>query len=127
MFIIDLLFALVIAVVLTSIFGTALLKASWGSFLVAFFLILLFGTWAIGIWITPFGPVLWGGYWLTFLIIGLFIAVLLAAFTPPLNSINKETNIEEGNNVEEVRWSALNIYFWILIIGLFIMILSWYI
>jgi hypothetical protein len=127
MFIIDLLFVLVIAVILTTIFGTALLKANWGSFLLAFFLILLFGTWAIGLWITPFGPVLWGGYWLTFLMIGLFIAVLLAAFTPPLNTSYQETSIEEENNVEEVRWSALNIYFWILIIGLIIMILSWYI
>ena len=51
-------------------------------FLFLFFLLLM-TTWAGGVWMTPFGPVLWGAYWLPFLAVAVIVALLLAALMPP--------------------------------------------
>jgi len=35
-------------------------------------------------WIVPFGPMMWGVHWLTFLFVGIIIALLLTALIPPV-------------------------------------------
>src|SRR5689334_22780496 len=42
-------------------------------------LILFLATWAGGIWLVPFGPRLWGVAWGTFVVVGLVVALLMAA------------------------------------------------
>lgn len=47
------------------------------------FLMLLLGTWAIGTWIRPIGPMLAGVPWLAFMVVGLALAVFIAAVSVP--------------------------------------------
>ena len=48
-----------------------------------FFMLLFLFTWAGGVWTGPYGPVLWGYYWLPFFIVGIVFALLLAAAVVP--------------------------------------------
>ena len=50
MFVIDMLFALVIALVLTGIFGLGFGRYGMGTTLAVFFIIVFFATWAGGVW-----------------------------------------------------------------------------
>jgi hypothetical protein len=47
-----------------------------------FFLILFIGTWTLGTWVRPIGPMIWNVPWLTFLMGAILIALLIAAATP---------------------------------------------
>jgi hypothetical protein len=60
MFVVDILFVLIIGVSLTALLGGGYRKRG-GSGILLFFLILVVGTWGIGVWITPMGPALYGG------------------------------------------------------------------
>src|SRR5690349_10349883 len=45
----------------------------------ALVLVLFLSTWAGGLWLVPIGPRLWGVAWGSFLAVGLFVALLMAA------------------------------------------------
>jgi hypothetical protein len=80
--IVDFLVALLIALVLTWFFAVAVgTTGPWPGFWV-FFLVVLMFSWAIGLWVRPIGPALWGFYWLPYLVFGALIALLIAAATP---------------------------------------------
>jgi hypothetical protein len=87
MFLTDLFFALLIALLVTGILtpffrrNAAPESSFWPPFLFIFLIMLAF-TWAGGVWVTPFGPTLWGGYWLPFLMVAFVVALLLAAMAP---------------------------------------------
>ncbi len=66
MFMIDFLFAILIALLLTAIFAGGLRRHRFGAALIFFFVVLLFGTWAGGVWITPIGAPMFGVSWLSF-------------------------------------------------------------
>lgn len=53
--------------------------------LIVFFLIVFLATWAVGVWVTPRGPIAFGVPWLAFVVIGLVVA-LVAAAAPPVRS-----------------------------------------
>lgn len=75
--------ATLIAVLLT--FGIVALtgmRRPWTG-LLPLLLIILLASWAGGIWITPFGPLLWGITWLPFLLSGLIVALIFAAAGMP--------------------------------------------
>ncbi len=42
------------------------------------FLLILLATWAGGIWLKPFGPVVLGVHWFTFIIAGIIVVLLLS-------------------------------------------------
>ena len=44
--------------------------------------LLLLAVWAGGVWLMPLGPMLWGGHWLSFLLVGFFVVLVLAALMP---------------------------------------------
>jgi hypothetical protein len=122
--------ALVIALILTLIFGVGFGGRGWGTGLLIFFIVLFLGTWAGGLWVAPHGPPLWGAAWITFLIVGVFIALLLAALMPPsrkpeppgMRVTERET---EAEGVEPAAL-AFGAFFWILMIGLVILIIAAY-
>ena len=104
MILMDVVFALIIALLLVLIF-TIIFRAKppdFGS--VAFFLIVFLSSWAGGIWLTPIGPVSWGVYWLPFLLVGVMVALLLAAVHPP----PKESTVElvDLEKRKARRWTA---------------------
>lgn len=82
-----------------------------------FFLILFLFIWAGGAWITPFGPVMWGAPWLSFLLIAVLIAVLVGALTEtprPRSDQEKETREEVA--VEEASVLTFGIFFWFFVL-----------
>ncbi len=125
-FLIDLLFVLVLTVLFTAIFAGGFRRQSdWGD-LVFFFVLLFLMTWAFGGWIPPFGPMLWGVVWSPFVITGLLIALLLTVFVEPRPP---RTSSEKARQQEETRKSIviLDVFFWILLIGLLAVIILRYV
>ncbi len=122
--------ALLIALLLTLIFGVGLGGRGWGAGILVFFVVLFLATWAGGLWIGPYGPPLWGVSWLTFLLVGLFVVLLLAALAPrpprtggPGTRVAKrETEAPEG----DTDVMAVGAFFWILMFGLIIAIIAAY-
>jgi len=117
MFVAHLLFALVIGFILTLVFAVGFRRSGpWGSVAI-FFAIVFLLTWAGGLWIAPFGPSLWGVYWLPFFIVGLLFALLLAASGPSRPPRNAQEAVE-GAKAEIAVQSILNLFLWLLIVGL---------
>jgi hypothetical protein len=115
MFFIDLLFALVVALVVSSVFAFGFRRRGiWPRFWLLFLVILLF-TWAGGIWIHPIGPTIKGVFWVPFLLIALLIALFLAVAIPP--SLNR-SRTSESPDLRKARRSEVNaflgVFFWIL-------------
>jgi hypothetical protein len=122
---IDILFAFLVAAVLACWFVPLSAPqrehdgSSAASALLFFFLILFFATWAGGIWIAPVGPMLWGAYWVPFLIVGLFVALILLVVTEPSRrrgKVRRQHAHTEAHVVEAI--TAFGVLFWMLIAAL---------
>jgi hypothetical protein len=83
MIVMDFVFALVVALMLVVIFAVIFNIRPPGFGVAAFFVIVFLASWAGGVWMTPLGPTGWGVYWLPFLLVGLMVALLLAAVRMP--------------------------------------------
>ena len=127
MFFADLLFVLIIAVLLTLIFGVGFRRHSFGNGLFFFFLIVFLATWAGGSWVTPVGPALWGSYWLTFLVVGFFVALVVAALTVPDRYPRSRQEAEEEAAAAVSAVFVIDILFWVLIIALAVSIIASYV
>jgi hypothetical protein len=125
MFITEILFILCLAFLFTLIFTKGCKRCGpWDNALL-FFIVLFLATWGIGRWVTPIGPVLFGFYWLPFLLIAVIISLLLAVMAPS----KKPKTAKEAQDLayEEVAVEkALDMFFWILIIVLLFSIFSGY-
>ncbi len=96
-FLYEFLFALVVGLILTTIFSVLVNKTRRWRTILMFFVILFLATWAGGIWIKPFGPALLGIYWLPFVVVGLIFALILTMLLPnrpPKTSKEAETKAE---------------------------------
>ncbi len=126
MFIWHFLVAMLIALLLTAVFGGLLGGHRRGGALIFFFVVLLFGTWAGGLWLTPIGGPLWGGAsWISFIFVGLFFALILTAALPPQRKRNKpDTGASE---TEPASLVVFGIFFWILIVALGVAIVGRYV
>jgi NADH:ubiquinone oxidoreductase subunit 6 (subunit J) len=90
------------------------------------FFILFLGTWAGGLWITPFGSPWLGVYWMPFVVAGLFVALLVAA-TDQSSRRSYERKETEPDHVEHAALAtAFGLLFWILIMALAIAIVAGY-
>jgi hypothetical protein len=127
MLIVHLLFALAFAIILGAFFSIAFERRGPWESVPIFFLILFLVIWAGGIWITPIGPMLWGVYWVPFFIIGLLIALFLAAATPPPRPPHVTPETLERRQEELRPHLALETFFWTLLVGLVIVIAVRYI
>lgn len=137
MFLIDLVFALLIAflvtVLLTAVFGwrhpsrqeeEAALPGAFFLFLILFFFI-----WAGGAWIGPFGPVLWSGAWLPFLVVGVVIGLfLLAVSEPPRPSRQRSAHTPPPGETDPAppRVILYGVVFWILLLVLLAVVIAAY-
>lgn len=126
MFFPGLLFALVIACLLTLIFAIGFRRQGWGIGLMLFFLILFLATWAGGLWITPIGPLWWGIPWLSFLWVGIIMALLLAALIPDGRRSQAGGVPKRPTAAEADTLMAIDIFFWVLIAGLLVTIIIRY-
>ena len=125
-----LVFALIIGVgiawIWSSIFDT---HGPWNSFFWFFAVIFLFA-WGGGSWIAPFGPIGWGVAWLPIVVMGVFMALLLTAATPP-----RHRRRARGAQADAVRRAAadevetlmvFDTFFWMLIVVLAVFVLGRY-
>jgi hypothetical protein len=128
----ELLSALIVALILSSSFAFFIRRRGPRKGFFWFFLLIFLATWAVGIWIRPFGPSLKGIYWMPFLIIGMLIVLFVAVITPlPPPKGRHETldmldQIETDREVEQFAYISLNVSFWILLFVLIILIVVRY-
>jgi K+-sensing histidine kinase KdpD len=120
MFILDMLFALAIALLLTGLFAMLFRGMRMGNGLLFFLLILFLATWSGGLWIGPFGPTLLNVFWLPFLLVGLLISLLMVIFITPVSPQQPldETRMQTSPNAPAVI--VIDALFWILILGLLV-------
>jgi len=128
MFLVDALFAVLIALIFTVLLA-ALGRTGPGP--IFLFLILFLLVWAGAVWMTPVGHPLWGGYWMNFVIIGLLIALLVGALAPPVRTGRAVESVDRpGPEKAPPRWAeasaAVSILFWVLAVFLVAAILGHY-
>jgi len=127
---VDLVFALVFALVLSWLLVSVLgwqrpaREGTWAGIALLFVLLFLF-VWAGGVWVSPFGPTLWGGYFLPFLIVGIVLALVFAAIIPPRRPRTAQEAIEEARTEAAID-AAFSAFFWVLVIVLLISIVAHY-
>jgi hypothetical protein len=126
MIIVDILLALAVALLLTGIFAYGFCELRGGDQLLFFFSVLFLATWAGGVWITQYGPLIHGVAWLSFMAVGFTIALLLANLMAsgknPCRTMAERSNLPEG----QVSRSLFGIFFWLLTIVLIVAIVLAY-
>lgn len=91
-----------------------------GGALLFFFLVVFATSWVGGMYIDPVGPMIKGVSWLGTLLIGLFIAVVLAAAIPPSRQPVEDLPGDKPDvHAEAVTFS---LFFWILAVGLMVLL-----
>ena len=68
MFVFELILALVMAGFWSLIFRLIMKRRGYQKGLIWLFLLLFLGTWAGGVWLSPFGPSFYGVYWIPFIV-----------------------------------------------------------
>lgn len=132
MLMVQVLFVLLIAALLTAVFAVGFRRREWDVGLLYFFLILFLATWAGGLWIGPYGPLLLGVPWVTFLLVGVLLALLLTALIPPRRrkpSPEWEAELQRTSGTDEPESEtlvAVDLLFWLLIVGLLIAVIGAY-
>ena len=72
----------------------------------------------------PFGPAVWGIHWLSFLLVGVVVALVLAVARPRPKPQGRQQTIEmlermeQKREVEQAAWITLTIFFWVLVLTL---------
>jgi len=118
-------FALVIAFVISAIFSIGFRrKGPWPGIFFFFIIVFLF-SWAGGVWLVPFGPMIGGAYWLPFLIVAIFMAIFLAAAVP--SERHRPSAAAPQTQGTEEAATALGVFFWFLVVLLIIAIAAFYI
>jgi hypothetical protein len=125
MFLAALLFALLVGFIFSLLLGYGFRRRPAGIGFLPLFLVIFLVTWAIGIWIAPFGPVAWEIPWLAFLIIGLFFALVVAAFAAPERTSSKVRLESQGET--QVQAGAAGVFLWLLVAGLAIAVAARYV
>ncbi len=84
--VLDLLIALVVALIFAAILVYGLDRRAPGPMagFLFFAAILLLSVWAGSVWIEPIGPELWGVPWLMMLLVGMIVALIIAAVAGPV-------------------------------------------
>lgn len=100
--------ALIMAVVISGLFGIIFgLKHTRGqkglSSILLLFVIVLLAAWAGGLWITPFGPAIQDVHWLPYLITGLIFGFLFVAAWRPRKANSKVEKIIEEKDLAEKK------------------------
>ncbi len=127
MFFSDLFFSILIAFILTIIFGAVFGGRRGYSGLGFFFLILLLATWTGGLWVVPFGPLIWDVSWLSFLTVGFLFALLLLVTLPQQKAPRTKKEALEQAEIEIEATNTFNAFFWIMLIVFAIAIIIAYI
>jgi len=124
--ILDVVVALAIGVLLTVIFTLGFRRRGPWSNVLLFFLVVFLGTWTAGIWIPPVGPPVRGVFWLSPLMVGLILALLLAAAYPATPRKRPRDEIKLKPDVPAPVVVAVDVFFIVLLILFAVVILIGY-
>ena len=127
---IDILIVIALAILFTAILAGAFgwrhpASPGTGPALLFLFLVFVFAMWAGGLWFTPVGPVLWGAYWVPFVLIGLPVALILLA-AAPMSRPPEKARSAEGEPEVSTTGKVFGAFFWILFLVLLIGIVVGY-
>jgi MFS family permease len=122
----DFLMALIIALFFTIVLTVSGKKYRSWKRIIVIFLILLFASWAGGVWITPVGPAFLGIYWVSFFIVALILALLLETVSA-LHATPSDIDKKETMKKEEALEILISASFLILLIVFIIVITIGYI
>ncbi len=126
MFLMEALFALVMALVFTAVFALGFQRRGPWPNVLTFFLIVFLAAWAGSLWLSPAGPVFLGIYWLPIIMVALLFALLLSAMVPPRPPTQKVETISQVKQEERAVRRAYNVFFWTLLIGFLAIIVLGY-
>lgn len=122
----DFLMALIIALFFTIVLTVSGKKYRSWKRIIVIFLIMLFASWAGGVWITPVGPAFLGIYWLSFFIVALILALTLETISA-LHATPSDIDKKETTKKEEALEILISTSFLILLIVFMIVIIIGYI
>jgi len=109
--------ALIIAFILTLILGRGFKQFAYADLIGLFFIIFL-ATWAGGLWIQPVGPAMWGVSFTVFIVVGVLVALMVAA-TLPTPSHRKAHPPPTGSPIDRIHQeSFLNVFVVMIILTL---------
>jgi hypothetical protein len=117
--------AVIVALLVSVLFGYALRRRIPRKGFFWFFLILLLATWAGGMWIGPFGPTFRGIFWLPFVLVAVLVGFLLAAIAPQrpptgrIETLEMLEEIEQKRKLEKLTYISFGVFFWV---ALFVLI-----
>lgn len=120
MYIADIIFIFVLAVILSYIFVGPLgwrrreAEHAWAAVLFVF-PVLFFAFWAANLWIAPIGPVYWGVAFFPVLIVGLVLILLIAAAAPPRPRSTLIVETPESPKTDAAD-AALGFFFWLVLL-----------
>lgn len=86
--------------------------------LVFLFVILLLAMWTGGAWLKPWGPVAFGTPWLSLLLVGAVVSLLVLAVANPPRSARRPREGPPGPREGMAVAAAFGFSFWLLILGL---------
>lgn len=123
--ILDILFAFLVAVLFTLLLIAIAGRRGPGPLAGALFFVILlfFAVWAGGVWITPVGAPQWGLSLLTFLLVGLALALVLAALLPP---VRPPAESSQEAALSETAAITFSFFFWLLIVLLLLAVIGRY-
>ncbi|MGW8195048.1 MAG: hypothetical protein ACWGOX_12365 [Desulforhopalus sp.] len=122
-------FSLVIAFSLSVIFSLFLRMKDPRSGFFFFFLMLFLVTLAGGLWIKPFGPTIYGVYWVPLMLIGVLAGLFLYQSAPRRLPRSKKEKIrrmreeQERRQLEELTYITIDFFFWLIILFLTVSII----
>ncbi len=116
--------ALLLAVILTSIFSRSFRHRGPLGGLLLFCIIVFLAAWAGQLWINPIGPIALGIAWLPFTFVAISVALLLVAAA----SGDRKPAAKNPEPVpqEAVPFMAIGLFFWLLLLFFLIAILLGY-
>lgn len=126
MIIVEFLIALIITLFFTTVLAISGKKhRSWKK-IISIFFIMLFASWAGGIWITPVGPTFLDIYWLSYFMVAL-IVVLIMETVSALHAAPSDIDTKETRKKEEALEVLISTSFLTLIIVFIVIIVLRYI
>ena len=135
LFVTDFLVSLVVALILGALVVWGARRSGPFNGVLWLFLLILLATWAGGIWLRPFGPVILGVHGLTFVIAGVVVVLLLSIsrgyrfHRGPRGrheTLDMLERMEEDKARKRATYLSLGVMFWVLLAALASVILLRY-
>ena len=124
--------ALIVALLVSVLFGYALRRRIPRKGFFWFFLILLLATWAGGMWIGPFGPSFRGIFWLPFVLVAVVVGAFVAAIAPRraptgrIETLEMLEEIEQKRKLQKLTYISFGVFFWVALFALITVIIVRY-